>query len=117
MNRELSLDEVAARLRVSRRTLKRRIAETGLAFARPGRTVVFTESDYQRLLKALRECRSNLSHQAREKEISSTSSEARSTDDSMRSLRRRQTQRLLATSRKTSNASSSRVVHLDLEKP
>ena len=40
----LSLDQVAARLGVSRKTLLRRIAETGLAFTRPGRTFVFTEA-------------------------------------------------------------------------
>ena len=54
--------DVAARLNVSLRTMERRISElkvTGIHFARPGRSYVFTEADYQQLFEAMKECRIN----------------------------------------------------------
>ena len=116
MTAEFTFDEVAARLRVSRRTLQRRIAETGLAFARPGRSYLFTEADFKLLFEAIRQCRSGSSHQENERAIAGTSSAARSTTETSRSLQRRATRRLLKNLDRTSSESSSRVVALDLEK-
>ena len=115
---ELTFDEatVAARLRISRKTLRRRIKETGLAFIKPGRAYVFTERDFQILCEAIRQCRSGSSHQENERAIAGTSSAARSTGEITRSLQRRSTARLLRSLERISNESSSRVVALDLEK-
>ena len=113
---ELTFDEVAARLRISRRTLHKRIKESGLAFIKPGRSYVFTERDYQLLCEAIRQCRSGSSHQENEKVIAGTSSAARSTGETTRSLQRRSTARLLRNLERTSSENSSRVVALDLEK-
>src|SRR5215813_7511600 len=58
----LTIAEVADRLNVSKRTMERRISELraiGIHFARPGRSYVFTEADYQRLFEAIKECRIN----------------------------------------------------------
>jgi len=114
---EFTLDEVAARLHISRRTLQRRMKETGLAFIRPGRSsYLFTERDFQILCEAIRQCRSGSSHQDNERAITGTLSAARSTAETSRSLRRRATARLLNNLERTSSESSSRVVALDLER-
>jgi excisionase family DNA binding protein len=58
----LTIADVAARLNVSQRTVERRIRELkaiGIHFARPGRSYVFTEADYQQLFEAMKECRIN----------------------------------------------------------
>ena len=113
---EFTEDEVAARLRISRSTLRRRIKESGLAFPRPGRSYLFTESDVQLLLEAIRQCRSGSSHQENERIINSGSSEARSMAETTRSLRRRETGRLLKNLGRNSNSNLSNVVALELER-
>lgn len=50
----LSLQEVARRLGVSIKTVRRRIAETGIRGPRIGREMMLTESDLARLLEILR---------------------------------------------------------------
>jgi excisionase family DNA binding protein len=68
----LTLAEVAKRLRVSKKTVTRRIKEAEHAgygpFAKPGRTYLLTETDYQILFEAIRRCRSHSSPQAAAKE-------------------------------------------------
>lgn len=113
---ELTFDEVADRLRISGTTLRRRIKETGLAFARPGRSYLFTEDDFKILFEAIRQCRSGSSHLENERAIPPTSSEVRSMAEILRSLRRRDTRRLLKGLGKNSNSNLSNVVALDLEK-
>jgi excisionase family DNA binding protein len=119
IDRTLTVRDVAERLGVSERTVLRRIEESGLAFARPGRSYVFDEQDYHRLYEAIRQCRSRSSRQgdARTTPTGSPEDSTRSPDEALRSLRRRETKRLLDASRKKSGSGSPKVVHLHLERP
>ncbi len=114
---EFTFAEVAARLRISARTLRRRISESGLAFARPGRSYLFTEDDFKILFEAIRQCRSGSSHLENERAIASISSVGQPTaQETSRFLQRRETKRLLKNFGKTSSTKSSGVVALDLER-
>ncbi len=81
----ISLDEVAARLGgISVKTVKRRIAEAGIRGPRPGREMMLTEGDYDRLVEATRE-RSPLP----------PTNVSRSARDALGSAHRRRTKRML----------------------
>src|SRR4051794_6274821 len=54
IGRIYTLGEAADHLRVSVRTLQRRISEAGLRLARPGRSVVLIDADMDALLAYLR---------------------------------------------------------------
>src|SRR6516162_4498574 len=116
--RYLTLDEVATRLGVSARTVLRRINESGIDFLRPGRSYRFTEYDYEKLCEAIRRCRSRSSRRASEKETPSIllGESTPSPGETLRSLRRRETKRLLGNLRERSGKGSRQVVHLDLER-
>jgi excisionase family DNA binding protein len=118
-DRALTVRDIAERLGVSERTVLRRIEESGLAFVRAGRSYTFDELDYKKLREAIRQCRSRSSRQgdARTTPTGSPEGSTRSPDEALRSLRRRETKRLLDASRKKSGSDSRKVVHLDLEKP
>jgi hypothetical protein len=80
---------VAASLGIHKRTLQRRIAESGLALARPGRAPLLSEDDIAILLEA-----------TRRRKIAPSVAAARSVAELLlKSQRRRQTARLLKTSR------------------
>jgi hypothetical protein len=116
-DRLIPMTEVAERLGgVSIRTAKRRIEEAGINPPRPGRAFMLTEADLAAVIEASR-CRSSSSLQASARATLTTSRAPRSADETLRSLRRRETSRLLADLRKSSNAKSRKVVSLDLEKP
>src|SRR5215471_15018917 len=114
---ELTLAEVAVRLGVSRRTLRRRIVESGLAFPKPGRSYVLNEEDYKRLREELR-CRGSSSRQESAREIPTGSCEGpiRSAAEALRSARKRERKRLLKNLRQSTGESFAQVVHLDLER-
>src|ERR1700728_522804 len=99
--------EVAAQLRVSKRTLRRYLQRCENIHAiRAGRDLLFTKADVQALEEARRKCPLNLSVPDIERTTRSSSSGARSTDESLRSLRRRETKRLLGSSKTNSKPSS-----------
>jgi hypothetical protein len=50
----IGLDQIAARLRVSRRTVQRRMAQAGIGGTGRGRPMMLTEEDYGRLIEACR---------------------------------------------------------------
>ena len=117
IDRLLPLEEVAERLGgVSIRTAKRRIQEAGIDPPRPGRAVMLTEADLVAVIEASR-CRSSSLPRANAKATPIISHAPRSADETLRSLRRRETSRLLGGLRKSSSAKSPKVVSLDLEKP
>ena len=101
----LSLAEAAARFGVSVKTLKRRIREAGIRGPRAGREMMLTEADFDRLVEATR---------ARTPEPPDPATPAaRSPSEALRSLHRRQTQRLVAGLRESRGP----VVAISLERP
>jgi excisionase family DNA binding protein len=118
-------DEVAAALHMSRRTLRRRLAEhPEIRPIRAGRSMLFDRRDFEALKEALRECPSTSSpresassgSKGSATRTASGSSAARSTDEALRSLRKRETSRLLSGLRPSSNTESGAVVSLDLRR-
>jgi excisionase family DNA binding protein len=95
----LSLAEVAKRFGISVRTLQRRIEESGIAVARPSRSYRFTEADVNTLFEWMRR-RSRASRQDGD-EADRPSSGGRSVDEMLRSLRRRETRRIIADVRRS----------------
>src|SRR3954468_10872223 len=105
-DRLLPLTGVAERLGgVSIRTAKRRIQEAGIDPPRPGRAVMLTEADLAVVIEASR-CRSSSLPQENARATNSISRAPRSADETLRSLRRRETSRLLGGLRKISSAKS-----------
>jgi excisionase family DNA binding protein len=100
-----TLAEAAERLHVHPRTLQRRISETGLAFARAGRTPIFSEADLALLVEALK-CRAPPSRQAKGKTTGSAWLAGRAAGDQLRSLRRQQTAAVLRSMRADTKPSS-----------
>jgi excisionase family DNA binding protein len=84
----LSLAEAAARLGVAVKTLKKRIREAGIRGPRPGREMKLTEADFDRLVEATRA-------RTPAPEDPGEVAAARSPGEALRSLHRRQTQRLV----------------------
>src|SRR5690242_8266245 len=114
LEQDFTLAEVAARLRISERTLRRRLAEhPEIRPPRPGRAIVFTRRDIEALEEALR-CRSRSSHPASAKGTPGTSSAARSPESCVSSAQKREIRRRLAALRLSSNSPSSTVVSLQL---
>ena len=88
--------EVCENLHIDARTLRRRLAENPqIRPLKPGRSMLFTRQDIDALEEAIR-CRCTSSHPEIGKGIDSTSSEGRSVTEALRTLRLRETKRLLA---------------------
>jgi len=105
-------DELAAALHMSTKTLHRRLKLHGHIRPLQGaRCKLFTPADTAAVIEALR-CPSTSSLQEPEKATDTTLSEVRSTDETLRSLRKRQTKSLLAGLRSSSSSSSSKIVSL-----
>jgi hypothetical protein len=103
-----TLSEVAAEYRVSRWTILRRLKEhPEVRVLRPGgRIIVFDPPAIAALEKVFRACQSNSTHPELDAAILTGSPASRSTADALKSLRRRQTKRLLAAGRANSSAGS-----------
>src|ERR1700722_19098625 len=84
--------EVAENLRISKRTLRRYLRIfTNIHPIRSGRDLLFTDADLKALEENLRQWRSNSSHPENERTTPSSSSGARSVDETLTTLRGRQT--------------------------
>src|SRR5436309_389424 len=109
-----TLSEVVADYRVSRWTILRRLKEhPEVRVLRPGGRIIIFDPPALAALEAVFRCQSNSMHPEPERGTSSGSPESRSTADALRSVRARQTRRLLSAGRASSSTGSpSKIVPL-----
>lgn len=103
----IPLAEVAQRLGVSVKTVKRRLAEAGIKGPRPGHGMLLTEADFARLVEAMRARRRPYTKKGETRE-----QPPRDAGEALRAAHLRQTKRLLGGMRRGARP----VVALDLER-
>ncbi len=108
----MTMERVAERLHVCRKTLQR-IIQDHPYYRQVGRRKIFTEADFQRLVEAL-PCPSNSCPQAHDTATGSTMPSSLSKAGAAKSRRARETKAMLAGLQNSSSKSSGTVASLDL---